>query len=450
MTFNNAQIACHRFGLGARPDEIMLATQMGGQLFLQSQLAHYQVQPEPIASLPTSAELMAEAATIKLSLRQTTNKNAKQNINKTARKQAQAVYLQAIDIRHKLAISSQQSFNERLVYFWQNHFAVSAQKQSVRFLAASFENEAIRQNVMGRFADMLIASTQHPAMQLYLDNFRSIGPDSKLGKKQNKGLNENLAREILELHTLGVQGGYEQKDVIAFANMLTGWGVDYQTVRGFRFNKNAHQGQPAEFLGKNYSQKGMRQALAGLNHLAVHASTAKHIATKLAQHFAGTHNQQLTKSLVDELETSFNHTQGQLKPLYEILINHGACWQAAPLRFRTPYEWIIALLRAAGNVKIPANAMLNLLKNMGQQTYFVSSPAGWPDEDNYWNSPAAMIQKWQNSKRFSQIVNKNVTQYVQNILGENIDQHTLLAMQKAGKKNTQLTMLFLSEQLQFR
>ncbi len=352
--------------------------------------------------------------------------------------------------RHQQATISDQSFNERLVHFWQNHFAISVEKRELKILSSAYEKEAIRPNVMGSFGDMLLAVTMHPAMLLYLDNYKSVGANSKLGLKRKKGINENLAREILELHTLGVDNGYSQQDIIAFANMLTGWSVSVKSDTGFIFNNNAHENEAQIFMQQKYNQPKMAQAKAALFYLANHKNTAGHIAKKLAQHFAGETNKRLTKNLAIQLEESFIKTGGQLKPLYQILIGHEACWQTAPLRFRSPNEWVLAISRASQNVRIKDKALIGGLKNMGHQPYFSGSPAGWPDYDSHWNSPSAFVQKWQIAKQLSRFIKTDPLAFAKVCFGENIDQHSLLAMQRAKNLRSSITLFLLSEQMQYR
>ena len=182
-------------------------------------------------------------------------------------------------------------FAERLVAFWSNHFCISANKgELARMWAGSFEREAIRPHVLGRFGDMLKAVEQHPAMLFFLDNQQSLGPDSRAGQNRKRGLNENLAREIMELHTLGVGGGYSQDDVTSLARIITGWtfaGRQGQlgTPGSFVFNANAHQPGAQRLLGKVYENNGVGQGEAALADIARHPSTAKFIATKFARHF---------------------------------------------------------------------------------------------------------------------------------------------------------------------
>ena len=182
-------------------------------------------------------------------------------------------------------------FLERLVVFWSNHFCISANKGPLaRMWAGSFEREAIRPHVLGRFGDMLKAVEQHPAMLFFLDNQQSLGPDFRAGMNRKRGLNENLAREIMELHTLGVGGGYSQDDVTTLARILTGWTFAGRqgllgTPGSFVFNANAHEPGAQRLLGKTYQDEGVAQGEAALADIARHPSTAAFIAGKFARHF---------------------------------------------------------------------------------------------------------------------------------------------------------------------
>ena len=195
--------------------------------------------------------------------------------------------------RLQRAVIADCGFAERLVVFWSNHFCISANKGGLaRMWAGSFEREAIRPHVFGRFADMLKAVEQHPAMLFFLDNQQSLGPDSRAGQNRHRGLNENLAREIMELHTLGVGGGYTQDDVTSLARIITGWTFAGRQGRlgepgSFVFNANAHEPGPQRLLGKVYEDNGIAQGEAALADIARHPSTAKFIATKFVRHFVG-------------------------------------------------------------------------------------------------------------------------------------------------------------------
>jgi uncharacterized protein (DUF1800 family) len=193
--------------------------------------------------------------------------------------------------RLQRAVIADCGFVERLVVFWSNHFCISANKGGLaRMWAGSFEREAIRPHVLGRFSDMLKAVEQHPAMLFFLDNQQSLGPESRAGENRKRGLNENLAREIMELHTLGVGGGYSQDDVTSLARIITGWTFagrlgQLGTPGTFVFNANAHQPGAQRLLGKIYENNGVAQGEAALADIARHPSTAKFIATKFVRHF---------------------------------------------------------------------------------------------------------------------------------------------------------------------
>ncbi len=227
----------------------------------------------------------------------------------------QQIYLEEAGARLKAALNSDFGFTERLVWFWSNHFCVSADKGQVRPLCGAFEREAIRPHVLGKFSDMLLAVELHPAMLLYLDNARSIGPGSFAGQRRGKGLNENLAREILELHTLGVRTGYSQDDVTNFAKVITGWSIvplkqDLEHSGEFVFNQRMHEPGPQRVIDREYEDRGFEQGRAVLQRLAGHPSTANHIARKLVRHFVSDDPPQ---PLVDRLSKRFLDTGGDLK-----------------------------------------------------------------------------------------------------------------------------------------
>src|SRR5471032_1213248 len=236
-------------------------------------------------------------------------------------------------------------FIERLVVFWSNHFCISANKGGLaRMWAGSFEREAVRPHVLGRFSEMLKAVEQHPAMLFFLDNQQSLGPESRAGENRKRGLNENLAREIMELHTLGVSGGYSQDDVTSLARIITGWtfaGRQGQLgVPGsFVFNANAHQPGPQRLLGKIYENNGVGQGEAALADIARHPSTAKFIATKFARHFVA---DDPPPALVARLQDVFRKTDGDLRALTVALVDSDEAWQAPLTKLRSPNEFLVA------------------------------------------------------------------------------------------------------------
>jgi uncharacterized protein (DUF1800 family) len=281
---------------------------------------------------------------------------------------------------------------ERLVAFWSNHFAISIAKGGpTHVTAGAFEREAIRPYVLGRFSDMLLAAESHPAMLFYLDAQQSIGPGSPVGQKQNKGLNENLGREILELHTLGVDGGYRQTDVIALSNMLTGWrfaGREAKDVApgAFQFQANVHQPGPQDLLGADYPQAGQDQARAALVALARRPETARHLARKLARHFI---SDAPPPALVERLAQAYLKTDGDLRAVTLAMIDAPDSW-GPPTKIRTPWEFCLGAARLLNRSIDDPGPTLNFLNLLGQPLWRPPGPNGFSDDTAAWASPEGM------------------------------------------------------------
>jgi uncharacterized protein (DUF1800 family) len=298
----------------------------------------------------------------------------------------QQIYLAEAKARIDAALGAEIGFVERLVWFWSNHFCVSADKGNVRQICGAYEREVIRANVLGRFGDMLLAVESHPAMLFYLDNARSIGPASMAGLRQKRGLNENLAREILELHTLGVRTVYTQDDVTSFANVITGWTVvpfRQDFVRGgeFIFNPRMHQPGPQTVIGTSYSEGGVEQGRTVLAALARHPTTAKHVATKLARHFVA---DEPPSALVERLAKRFLATQGDLKEMAKALVAAPEAWEAPRAKLKRPGEWVIAALRAVGAAPIEIGPVMQAHNLLGEPLWRPSAPKGFADESAPW------------------------------------------------------------------
>ena len=329
-------------------------------------------------------------------------------------------YNLSVGARANAAILSDTPFAERLVHFWSNHFSVSADKLEVVGLSGPFEFEAIRPHVMGRFGDMLNAVEHHPAMLLYLDQAQSVGPNSPAMQQaaargrpnaQRRGLNENLAREIMELHTLGVRTGYTQADVTEFARAMTGWGVGGLT-RGpagrmapstiepgtFVFTERLHEPGERHIVGKSYPQDGEAQAQAVLDTLATSPATAKHIATKLARHFAG---DTPSAALVGRLQSAFLRSGGDLPTVYRALIDSPECWGARDVKYKTPWEWSVSVYRALDMKAVQPLAVVGLLNQLGQPTWKPGQPVGYDDIAGSWAGPDALLRRVEASERFA-------------------------------------------------
>jgi uncharacterized protein (DUF1800 family) len=239
---------------------------------------------------------------------------------------------------------------------------------------------------------MLRAVVQHPAMLAYLDNLHSTGPNSPLGRRRERGLNENLAREILELHTLGVDGGYTQADVTEFAKILTGWSVRplrLGDAGGFMFLKALHEPGPKSVLGQSYAQGGVAEGEQALAALAAHPATARHIARKLARHFLA---DQPPPAVVDRLADTFRRTDGDLAAVTRALVDTTEVWDEAAPKVKTPHEFVVSAMRATA-VDLPDRRLLNSLRLFGQAPFDAPSPAGWPDTAADWASPTALLQR---------------------------------------------------------
>jgi uncharacterized protein (DUF1800 family) len=298
----------------------------------------------------------------------------------------QQIYLEEAKARFDSALNAEIGLNDRLTWFWSNHFCVSADKGQVRSLCGAYERETIRTNVLGKFSDMLLAVESHPAMLMYLDNAGSIGPNSVVGQRRGKGINENLAREIMELHTLGVHGGYSQEDVTNFAKVITGWTFsplkqDPQHGGEFVFNDRMHEPGAQSVLSRSYDDGGYEQGRAVLLMLAHHPATAKHIATKLVRHFIA---DDPPPALVDRLAKRFLDTGGDLKEVTKSLLSAPESWDAPRSKLKRPAEWILSSLRASGMMISDVRRVINTLNILGEPLWRPPAPKGFPDESAAW------------------------------------------------------------------
>jgi len=271
----------------------------------------------------------------------------------------QQIILNEAKARFDAAANAEIGLVERLVWFWSNHFCVSADKDVA--MVGAYEREAIRPHVLGRFADLLQAVESHPAMLFYLDNVQSMGADSIAGINQDKGLNENLARETLELHTLGVRSGYSQADVTSFAKVLTGWTWlrPEEPVHGgeFAFVRRFHEPGDQVVLGTRYTEGGLDQGRAVLADLARHPATAQHIGEKLARHFVA---DDPPPALAAKLAKTFLDTDGDLKQVVRTLMTAEESWTAPRQKLKPPAEWIAGVIRFTGTeADIPIGRVMN-------------------------------------------------------------------------------------------
>ncbi|WGF89261.1 DUF1800 domain-containing protein [Marinivivus vitaminiproducens] len=392
---SDVAIALNRFGLGARGN----APPGDPRAWLLEQIPSFEARPAAFASARTTPEIAREHAEDRADLTDL-DPEARMEKRKVLRQRARALYRDEVGMRVTAALTTPAPFVERLVHFWSNHFAISADKPQVTALAGAFEREAIRPHVLGRFEDMLLAVERHPAMLLFLDQVRSVGPNSRRARRaaergRRLGINENLAREILELHTLGARGGYTQHDVGAFALALSGWtvdgmGGDADETGAFRFRPQMHEPGPRTLLGRTYAEDGADQARAVLRDVAASEATARHVATKLARHFIA---DDPPPGAVDRLTAAFVSSGGDLPEVYRALIGLPDAWDARSRKFKTPWEWTISALRGLGRSEPGSAQVVALLNQLGQPTWQPRSPAGYDDVAGSWAAPEALVRR---------------------------------------------------------
>jgi uncharacterized protein (DUF1800 family) len=368
-------------------------------------------------------------------------------IQKTYRSEALA--------RIQRAVIADCGFAERLTVFWSNHFCISANKGGLaRMWAGSFEREAIRPHVLGRFADMLKAVEQHPAMLFFLDNQQSLGPDSRAGQNRKRGLNENLAREIMELHTLGVGGGYSQDDVTSLARIITGWtyaGRQGQlgTPGTFAFNANAHQPGGQRLLGRIYENTGVAQGETALAELARHPSTAKFIAAKFARHFVA---DDPPPALVVRLQNVFLSSDGDLKALALALLDSDEAWQAPMTKMRSPYEFLVATGRLLGRTPEDPGRTLGGLNLLGQPLWSPAGPNGFPDTNAAWAAPEGMKLRLDISAQVASRVAERFDprDLLQLVAADAASTETRRSIERAESRQQALALLLMSPEFQRR
>ena len=345
------------------------------------------------------------------------------------------------------AVATATPFRERLVWFWANHFTVSTRRGEVGPLAGSFVRDAIRPYVTGRFGDMLLAVMRHPAMLLYLDNAQSAGPRSLIGGRQNRGLNENLARECLELHTVSPAAGYTQADVTEFARVLTGWSVERrENPLGFRFRPGVHEPGPKTVMGRSVPE-GEAGGTAALAFLSGHPATHRHLATKLVRHFVA---DDASPDAVRRVEAMLRDTGGDLGQAAAALVRLPAAWR--PLtKIRTPQDAVVAAVRAAGLPPGRVSNMAGLVAGLGQPMFGAPFPIGWADEAGAWTGPEAMMRRVDWAYGFANRAElPEPMQMADAALGPLLRDDTATEMRRAGSRRDAITLLLSSPEFQRR
>src|SRR6266436_1123326 len=469
-----AALALHRFGFGPRSGSIAaIASDPRGALFAELE--------RPNAGLIANADLPSSAAANRAVFEFNAERAANDKREKLRRDAAPQVAMlntggeaameakpdappvpaqpEAVPLPRQLfrneararfdaAINAEIGLVERLVWFWSNHFCVNA---DATVMAGGYEREAIRPHVLGRFKDMLLAAEGHPAMLLYLNNEQSIGPDSVAGINRDKGLNENLAREILELHTLGVRTVYGQADVTSFAKILTGWTILPTNVNPehggeFVFNRRMHEPAAQSLIGNAYADSGVEQGRAVLADLAHHPATARHVATKLARHFIA---DDPPTPLVDRLTQRFLDTDGDLKELTAALIAAPESWAPEQAKIKRPGEWIVAALRATeepGDIVriIRAQALL------GEPLWRPPAPKGFSDDNAAWFDGLGQRLEIANSFARREGLAHEPEAVLEAALGPLASAETRRTLARADSRPQALTLLLMAPEFQRR
>lgn len=459
---SSTAIALNRFGLGARPDE---PAPVSPKAWLLAQFERFVVSPPSYANLPRAADTAIDYARQRQEIRVAEDEASKMAVRRELRGEMREIYRAAVNARAQSALTTPAPFIERLVHFWSNHFAVSADKLTVSPLVGAFEAEAIRPHVLGRFEDMLLAVERHPAMQLYLDQVRSIGPASPFAvrvaarnERRKPGLNENLAREIMELHTLGVRSGYTQADVTELARAMTGWSVaglgsgarqGAANPGAFVFRPQLHEPGPRTIMGKTYDQPGEEQPVSVLRDLAAAPATARQIATKLARHFAG---DVPPPALVERLAVASSKSGGDLPTVYRALVEAPEAWTPGPVKFKTPWEWTVSAMRGTGRTSLEGVQVAPMLVQLGQPVWRPGSPAGYDDLAASWAAPDALMRRVELAQRLATQLGDR---YDPRALGEKLlpgafGQATAAAVARAESVPTGMALLLVSPEFQRR
>lgn len=461
-----AAIALNRFGMGARPGEMESAAHdPQGYLFAQ-------INPAGAERFPTTADTIGRLTALS-EMRAARKLKPGEAVSLEKRSAAGAAQLARarVDVggdfvgRVRLATDTKEGFRERWALFWCNHFAVSGTKPSVGSIAGPFENEAVRPFVFGRFAEMLTTAERHPAMLAYLDQNQSVGPNSAQAEARRarraaggpatpllRGLNENLAREILELHTVGVGGGYTQADVTEFARAMTGTVVASGGAELGRttFRTRAHEPGARTILSVHYPASDPKtQSDAILADLAAKPQTARFVCGKIARHFV---SDDPPPPLVAKLEATWIRTGGDLSQVAQTLIAAPEAWRPAQGKFKTPYEFIVSSHRAAGASPPDYETLFKLLNAMGQRPFSPTSPEGWADDAQVWMAPDAIIKRMRFAQDFSEdaLMDRNPVELAEQVLGGTLSSTTAQAIARAETRPEGFALLLMSPEFQRR
>src|SRR5712671_2429053 len=387
-----------RLAFGPTAADVHHVTAIGIDRYIAEQL-----DPDSIPEPPELAQRLAALETLKLDPvqlfaeygppRAVDGAKPTPEEEKARRQRARLILEQAQAARLWRALYSPRQLHEVMVDFWYNHFNVFAGKALDRLWIGAYEAEAIRPHALGHFRDLLGATAHHPAMLFYLDNAQNAAPGSKGLNGREAGLNENYARELMELHTLGADGGYTQDDVVALARIMTGWGLVRPNAlpsqgSGFVFYPARHDNSDKRFLGQDIAGNGEAEGETALDILAKSPATARHIAGALAQYFV---TDQPSSALVDRLASRFTETDGDIKSVLQALFASREFRDSTGAKCKSPYRFVVSAARAAGVSVDNPKPLLATLARLGQPLYGCATPDGYRDTEAAWLSPDASL-----------------------------------------------------------
>jgi uncharacterized protein (DUF1800 family) len=448
----DAALAVTRFGLGARPGEID-AAKADPRGWLHSQITPNGADQPTLngAALPDMRQRFDGFTTYRTAIKAA---GADMDARKMAGQGLNTANVDEMLARFQLAASTPAGFRERWALFWSNHFTVAAKAVQVAIATGPFEREAIRPHVFGRFETLLGAASHHPGMLLYLDQAQSAGPDSQAGKNRHLGLNENLAREIMELHTVGADAGYTQADVTEFARALTGWSMGGANARAdegaYIYRAVMHEPGARQVMGHRYGDGQEDQGTKILTDLADHPATARHIARKLAVHFVA---DEPPPALTARLEKAFRDSRGDLAVVAETLIASPEAWDPAPLKLKAPYEFMVSGYRAAGaSPTVGPRDVAQPLTMLGQRPFGAAQPNGWSDLAADWAAPDAIVKRLTWARGFSgrYVPMDAPVQVADAALGARLSAPTRAAISRAESRNEAFALLLMSPEFQRR
>ena len=445
-TMNEKERVIHianRLTYGPAPGTISYIEQVGMENFIEGQLhpENFSAQPDlqnKLSNLKTlDTPLMELVSEYAPPMKQGGMKPSKEE-EQEARKRANIIVQDLAQAKIERGVQSNAQLQELLTDFWYNHFNVFSEKERDRLYVSSYERDAIRPHTLGKFRDLLEATAKHPAMLVYLDNWLNTQPSSQGAKGKQSGINENYAREIMELHTMGVDGGYTQEDVTTLAHILTGWGLSkgktMQEKSAFEFEPKRHDFSDKVFLGKKIKGSGADEIEQALDIIARHPSTAHHISYQLAQFFVADNP---PEPLVKKMAEAFKKTDGNIADVLRSMFKSPEFWDKKYYRckFKPPLRYVVSALRAT-NINVDDNLkILPVLNNMGEPMYRYLTPDGYTNTSEHWLNSDALLKRIEVAKRLHKAANDNSTNisapYLMELLGNNFSQQTQDAIMKA-------------------